>query len=163
MNTFVMNDRGHTLRYQDLYSTKNALGPLVFIHGLGCASSSDYPPVAASGPYPECRSILVDLMGAGFSDKPADGKYASDAQAAVLSSFIVGQHVTEVRLFGHSAGAFIALKLAKYLPVPVDTLILCAPGLTDYGISMLSGITSMSEAQFVNGGFHYSRSYCFVY
>jgi hypothetical protein len=35
----------------------------------------------------------------------------------------------------------------------VGTLVLCEPGLTDYGVSMLSAITAMTEQQFVDGGF----------
>ncbi|WP_322056968.1 alpha/beta hydrolase [Paraburkholderia sp. J63] len=153
MNTFAVDDRENILRYFDLYSSAGAFNPLLYIHGLGCASSSDYPPVVTADSYSKCRSLLVDLMGSGFSAKPQDGKYISDAQAAVLSNFIVSQGYSNVNLFGHSAGAFIVLKLAQQLPIPVGTLILCEPGLTDYGVAMLSAITSQTEAEFVNGGF----------
>ena len=153
MNSFTIDDRGNVLRYFDLYSATSPFAPLLFIHGLGCASSSDYPPVAASNSYSKSRSILIDLIGAGFSDKPEHGKYASEYQANTLSSFIAGEHLSQVNLFGHSAGAFIALRLAKCLPIPVSTLILCAPGLNDYGKAMLSEIISMTEAQFIDVGF----------
>ncbi|WP_224040065.1 alpha/beta fold hydrolase [Paraburkholderia unamae] len=141
------------MRYFDLHAATETFDPLLYIHGLGCASSSDYPPVIASAAYSKPRSLLVDLMGSGFSDKPEDGQYTSDAQADVLSGFVTGQGLAKVSLFGHSAGAFIALKLAQRLPAQVDTLILCQPGLTDYGVSMLSSFTAMSEDQFVDGGF----------
>lgn len=153
MNTFPIDDRSNILRYFDLYGGKDPLEPLFYIHGLGCASSSDYPQVVTSDSYSKCRSFLVDLMGSGFSDKPQDGKYISDAQATIVSNFVVSQGFSYVNLFGHSAGAFIALKLAQKLPVQVGTLVLCQPGLTDYGIAMLSDITSQTEEQFVNGGF----------
>lgn len=153
MNPFTIDDRGNVLRYFDLYSGASAFNPLLFVHGLGCASSSDYPPVVGSNSYSKSRSLLIDLMGAGFSDKPEDGTYTSDTQANILSNFVAGEHLTQVNLFGHSAGAFIALKLAKCMLIQVGTLILCAPGLNDYGISMLTGITSMTEAQFVDVGF----------
>jgi pimeloyl-ACP methyl ester carboxylesterase len=153
MDTFIVDDRQNILRYFDLYSATSSFEPLFYIHGLGCASSSDYPPVVDSDSYTKCRSFLVDLMGSGFSDKPEDGSYISDTQATVLSNFIVSQQFSEANLFGHSAGAFIALKLAQCYPGQVNTLILCEPGLTDYGVSMLSEITSMTEQQFVNGGF----------
>ena len=153
MNTFAVDHRENILRYFDLYSAASTFDPLFYIHGLGCASSSDYPPVVTSDSYSKCRSFLVDLMGSGFSDKPEDGKYISDTQATLLSNFVVSQEFSSVNLFGHSAGAFIALKLAQRLPVQVGTLVLCEPGLTDYGVAMLSEITSQTEAQFVNGGF----------
>ncbi|MCG5071907.1 alpha/beta fold hydrolase [Paraburkholderia tagetis] len=153
MNTFPVDDRANILRYLDLYSGEDTFDPLFYIHGLGCASSSDYPPVVISDSYSKCRSFLVDLMGSGFSDKPQDGEYISDAQATVLSNFVVSQGFSSVNLFGHSAGAFIALKLARQLPIQVGMLVLCQPGLTNYGVAMLSEMTSQTEAQFVNGGF----------
>jgi pimeloyl-ACP methyl ester carboxylesterase len=150
MNTHSVNESGPVLRYLDLYSGPE---PLVFIHGLGCASSSDYPPVVASDAYFKGRTLLIDLVGAGFSDKPHDSDYSSDAQAVVLSDFIDRTGFERVNLFGHSAGAFIALKLAQRLSGRIGTVMLCEPGLTDYGMSMLSNITSMSEAQFADRGF----------
>src|SRR5215831_12904841 len=104
MNTFAADDRGNILRYLDLYPGPSTFEPLFYIHGLGCASSSDYPPVVSSDSYSRCRSQLVDLMGSGFSDKPQDGNYISDTQASMLSNFIVQQQFTDVNQFGHSAG-----------------------------------------------------------
>ncbi|WP_322029300.1 alpha/beta hydrolase [Paraburkholderia sp. J76] len=153
MKSFAIDDRGNVLRYVDLYSGSRAREPLLFVHGLGCASSSDYPPVVGADSYLKTRSILIDLMGAGFSDKPEDGEYHSDSQANILSTFVKSEPFTRVNIFGHSAGAFVALKLAKCLPDQTGPLILCAPGLNDYGKAMLSAITSMSEAQFVSTGF----------
>ncbi|WP_321923814.1 alpha/beta fold hydrolase [Paraburkholderia guartelaensis] len=153
MNSFAIDDRGNVLRYLDLYSGTNSCVPLLLVHGLGCASSSDYPLVVGSDSYSKRRSLLIDLMGAGFSDKPEDGKYDSDTQANVLSNLVASERFTQVNIFGHSAGAFIALKLAKCLPIPVGSVILCAPGLNDYGKAMLSEITSMTEAQFATVGF----------
>ncbi|WP_322052449.1 alpha/beta fold hydrolase [Paraburkholderia bannensis] len=153
MTPFSIDDQEHILRYLDLFTTPEKNAPLVFIHGLGCASSSDYPPVVNSVSYTRRRSLLVDLMGSGFSDKPEDGKYDSTAQAAALSKLLLSESFPKVNLFGHSAGAFIALQLARQLADQTGTLILCEPGLTDYGVAMLSEITSMSEQQFVESGF----------
>lgn len=153
MNTFVADETENILRYFDVYPDSNMEQPLLFIHGLGCASSSDYPPVVASKGYSRQRALLMDLMGSGFSDKPDAGSYSSEAQAALLSKFIGVQAFSSVDLFGHSAGAFIALKLAQELSNRSGMLILCEPGLNEYGVSMLSGITAMSEDEFVEQGF----------
>ncbi|MFX1677454.1 alpha/beta hydrolase [Paraburkholderia sp. A2WS-5] len=153
MDEFVIDERGNVLRYFDLHSGREAFEPLVYIHGLGCASSSDYPPVVSAHSYAKRRSLLVDLMGSGFSDKPRDGHYHSQAQAAVLSDFVESHGCSRVNLFGHSAGAFVALKLAQTPPIQMRTLILCEPGLTEYGIARLSEIASQTEEQFVDGGF----------
>jgi pimeloyl-ACP methyl ester carboxylesterase len=44
--------------------------PVVFIHGLGCASSYDYPGVATDPAFSGQRALLIDLPGFGYSDKP---------------------------------------------------------------------------------------------
>lgn len=66
MNPFTLDDSGNVLRYIDSYSGRRDFDPLVFVHGLGCASSSDYPPVVGSDSYSKSRSLLIDLMGAGL-------------------------------------------------------------------------------------------------
>ncbi|WP_321957085.1 alpha/beta fold hydrolase [Paraburkholderia bannensis] len=153
MSPFAIDDRGNIVRYLDLFSASKSDAPLVFIHGLGCASSSDYPSVVNSASYTKRRSLLVDLMGSGFSDKPIDGKYDSSTHAAVLLKLLSGESFSKVNLFGHSAGAFIALQLAQQLCDQAGTLILCEPGLTEYGVAMLEEIASISEQQFVENGF----------
>jgi pimeloyl-ACP methyl ester carboxylesterase len=56
--------------------------PLVFVHGLGCASSCDYPAVARRAALAGLRVVLLDLPGYGFSDKPASSGYGIAAHAA---------------------------------------------------------------------------------
>ncbi|MBD9629236.1 alpha/beta fold hydrolase [Pseudomonas sp. PDM19] len=150
MNTYPFDEQKDLLRWQDVCY---GASPLIYIHGLGCASTSDYPAVIASDAYCRRRSWLVDLPGAGFSDKPDATLYGTTAQAQTLESWILSTGVNRCGLFGHSAGAFIALKLAAALPNKVNKLILCQPGLSDYGIALLESITSMSESEFVAIGF----------
>ncbi|MCD5982191.1 alpha/beta fold hydrolase [Pseudomonas sp. CDFA 610] len=127
--------------------------PLIFVHGLGCASSSDYVRVVTSPEYPSIRSWLVDLPGSGFSDKPDCEDYGSSAQAFLLQRWICTQDTSRLALFGHSAGAFVALKLAALMPSSIERLILCAPGMNDYGVLMLQKIALMSQPEFIDTGF----------
>lgn len=57
------------MRYHDLPGKGM---PILFIHGLGCAGTFDYPEVAAQDSLKNHRCILVDLLGAGCSDKRLD-------------------------------------------------------------------------------------------
>ena len=59
--------------------------PLVFVHGLECASSCDYPRVICDCALSRRRSVLIDLLGSGFSDRPMDFEYSIQAHA--VSSF----------------------------------------------------------------------------
>lgn len=67
MNGFYSSVAGATLRWHDFPG--DGL-PVVFIHGLGCASSYDYPRIASDPALRERRKILIDLPGFGYSDKP---------------------------------------------------------------------------------------------
>ncbi|UGA51994.1 MULTISPECIES: alpha/beta fold hydrolase, partial [Dickeya] len=150
MNTWSFNAQNNYLRWQTCHQGKKTL---VYIHGLGCASSSGYAQVISSANYSCITSLLVDLPGAGFSDKPKSTSYDSDSQSEILRRWLTEVHFSEVSLFGHSAGAFIALKLARMLSPAPERLILCTPGLNEYGVSLLEDITAMSETNFIRRGF----------
>ena len=49
--------------------------PVVFIHGLGCAASYDYPRVVCDPHFRRRAAILIDLPGYGYSDKPWEYGY----------------------------------------------------------------------------------------
>lgn len=85
MKEYVLHNSDIRMRYHDLPGEKT---PVIFIHGLGCAGSSDYPQVAAQTALAAHRRILVDLIGSGFSDKPGDFDYSIQNQARYLKEFI---------------------------------------------------------------------------
>jgi len=91
--------------------------------------------------------------GAGFSDKPEIADYGSDSQSALLLKWLTNSGLTGVTLFGHSAGAFIALTLAQQLSTPAEQIKLCTPGLNSFGASLLEEITSMTEEVLTLYGF----------
>lgn len=103
--------------------------PILFLHGLGCAGSFDYPRVAIQNTIIKHRRILVDLLGAGYSDKPFDFDYQVSSHAAYLKSFIEDLGINNFILFGHSLGGPIAIELAKLLGNKVHALILSEPNL----------------------------------
>ncbi|MEI7189337.1 alpha/beta hydrolase [Dickeya dianthicola] len=151
MEIWPFDEKKNVLRWLDCHFSPS---PLVYIHGLGCASSNDYLPVITSTNYSGIRSWLVDLPGSGFSDKPMAGLYDSSRLSTILQTWITSIGVSTVNLFGHSAGTFIALKMATAMSPQPERLILCAPGLNDYGITLLENITTMSEYEFIATGFN---------
>ena len=58
MKEYLIPGTEHILRYHDLPGKEM---PILFLHGLGCAGSFDYPEVAALDPLRNHRRILVDL------------------------------------------------------------------------------------------------------
>ena len=77
MREYRIRETEYTIRYHNFYGKGT---PLLFIHGLGCASSFDYIEVAAMLGTSQ-RIILIDLLGAGYSDKPLDFEYSVRAHA----------------------------------------------------------------------------------
>jgi pimeloyl-ACP methyl ester carboxylesterase len=58
--------------------------PLIFLHGLGCASSFEYPHVALADPLAENHCFLVDFFGSGYSDRPKGFGYRVEDHAQII-------------------------------------------------------------------------------
>ena len=58
MNSFYSQQAGCTVRWQDLPGFGD---PVVFIHGLGCASSYEYPRIVCDTRFGGRRAIRIDL------------------------------------------------------------------------------------------------------
>jgi pimeloyl-ACP methyl ester carboxylesterase len=126
--------------------------PLLFIHGLGCASSCDYATVAGDPALSGRRMLLVDLLGSGFSDRPADFAYTIDAQARTIAALIDHLGCESLDLFGHSMGGSIAIVVAHLLGEQVRRLVVGEPNLDPGGGFASRRIAAMSEADYVARG-----------
>lgn len=125
--------------------------PLLFLHGMGCAASCDYPMVADHAALRNRRRILVDLLGAGFSDRPADFPYTVAAHTACILRLIDQLQLGPFDLFGHSAGGAIAIEVASRTPT-LRKLVLSEPNLDGGGGAFSRAVAQMSEADFIARG-----------
>ncbi len=149
MNAHLVERLGSYLRYHDLPGREPAL---VFLHGLGSASSSYFARAAAHPRLRDHRALLIDLLGFGYSDRPADFDYTMDAQAEIVERLLERANVSRCALVGHSMGGSIAVLTAAAAPGCVEHLIV-AEGNLDPGPGMVSGpITSMTEQEFASYG-----------
>jgi pimeloyl-ACP methyl ester carboxylesterase len=84
--------------------------PVLLLHGLGESIFTwhDLIPELAR----RHRVIALDLKGFGRSDKPDDGAYSADDQAALVARFILDQGLDGVSVIGHSFGGTVALRTA---------------------------------------------------
>jgi pimeloyl-ACP methyl ester carboxylesterase len=149
MREFHPNSANATLRYHDLPGKGN---PLLFIHGLGCASSCDYPQVVSMPPLRGKRAVLIDLFGSGFSDKPETFGYSISDHARVISEFITESGFKKVHLFGHSMGGSIAIEIAVLCKKRIRSIILSEPNLDSGGGTFSRPIAEQSETEYVNRG-----------
>ncbi len=142
---------GSAVRYQDLPGTQP---PLVILHGLGCASSFEYPAVMSSPALCGRRALLIDLLGAGYSDKPLDFDYSVEAHAAYLNEMLRSLDLDNIILFGHSLGGAVAICLTGLLKERLSNLILSESNLDKSPIGAVSRkIGSQSLEAFLASGY----------
>lgn len=112
MNAFFSTQAGCVVRWLDLPGDGV---PLVFVHGLGCASSYEYPRVVCDKNFQGRRAILIDLPGYGYSEKPKAFGYSISEQARVVVELLAHLQLKDFFLYGHSMGGSIAIEAATQL------------------------------------------------
>jgi pimeloyl-ACP methyl ester carboxylesterase len=138
------------IRYHDLPGDEPAL---VFIHGLGSASSSWFPRILRHPLLSTRRVILADLLGFGFSDRPSKFRYSMEDHTNTVASLLGHLNLKGCAVIGHSMGGSIAIVLATTRPDLVSNLIV-AEGNLDPGPGSVSGpITAQTEEQFMKNGY----------
>jgi len=149
MNAFHLEAPGAHLRYHDLPGDDPTL---VFLHGLGSASSSAFPRVARDRHLLRHRALLVDLLGFGYSDRPPAFDYAMESHAESIVSLLRALGLDRTVLIGHSMGGSVAILVAAAAPKLVGCLIAAEANL-DPGPGFVSGIiTSVDERTFADTG-----------
>lgn len=138
------------MRYHDFPGEDT---PILFIHGLGCAGSFDYPQVAAQKELSGHRRILVDLLGSGFSDKPNDFGYTVRDHAAYLLDFVSHLDLEQFVIFGHSLGGAVALSLADRCRDRIGKIVLSEANLDSGSGSTSKVIGGYGEDEFLCEGF----------
>ncbi|MEZ8630786.1 alpha/beta fold hydrolase [Vibrio lentus] len=149
MKEFKVKGSNAILRYHDLPGSEV---PIVFIHGIGCASSFDYPAVASSDWLLSHRRILVDLLGSGFSDKPEDFDYSIGSHAAYLEAFIQSLGLDKFVIYGHSMGGAVSVVLAEKVQPQLQALVLSEANLDSGGGFFSKKIASYTELEYANHG-----------
>lgn len=140
---------GHVLRYADVAGDGP---PVLFVHGLGCASTRDYADVVRSRAWRGRRALLVDLLGYGDSDGPEDFAYGIGDHAAALSEFVDAVCDGPLDLYGHSMGGAVAIELAMLHPARVRRLVVSEPNLRPGGGTFSRQIAAVPEATYVKDG-----------
>ncbi|URN97327.1 alpha/beta hydrolase [Leclercia adecarboxylata] len=150
MNSFKSLQANCVVRWQELPGQGE---PLVFIHGLGCASSYEYPRIVCEPQFGSRRAILIDLPGSGYSDKPEAFSYQTSAQAQVVIELLNHLGVTSFWLYGHSMGGSIAIEAAELAGNRLRGLIVSEPNFHAGGGVFSRDIAAQTEDEFVRTGY----------
>jgi pimeloyl-ACP methyl ester carboxylesterase len=101
--------------------------PVVMLHGLGGNKASFLPTIAALAP--SFRTIAVDLLGFGDSDKPLGASYGPEFQARGVARLLDALGLEGAHLIGHSMGGRVALELGFREPARTHGLVLMTPAM----------------------------------
>ena len=126
MHSLYLADLDAYLCYHDLPGQEPAC---VYLHGLAGASSADFPQVACDPRLASHRALLVDLLGYGFSGRPAAFPHTLTAHAEVIARLLDHLRLQGCHVIGHSMGGSIAIALAAEHPDLVAGLVVAEPSL----------------------------------
>lgn len=158
MRSAVATTEGDRIRWVELPGREPAR---VYIHGLGATSPAYFAEIAVHPLLAGHRSLLIDLLGHGISDRPTAFDYTLEAHADALAQALTSAGVTGAELVAHSMGGSVAIVLAARHPHLVSRLVLVDANLDPIprrpGSAGSSGIAAYSEQEFLAGGWQEVR------
>lgn len=156
MRSAAVTAEGDRIRWVDIPGEEPAR---VYVHGLGATSPAYFAASAAHPLLAGRRSLLVDLLGHGHSDRPDTFGYTLEEHADTLAAALTeagAAGTTGAELIAHSMGGAVAIVLATRHPHLVARLVLVDANLDPLpptpGAAGSSGIAAYSEEEFLAGG-----------
>lgn len=152
LHTAEVRPDGSAIRWVELPGAEPAR---VYLHGLGASASPYFADVASNPALRGRRSLLLDLLGYGISDRPADAGYSMEEHADWVATALRSAGVSGTQVVAHSMGGAIAILLAARHPELVASLVLIdanldpAPEIPQPGSSQ---IARYGETVFLHGG-----------
>ncbi|MEP6819937.1 MAG: alpha/beta fold hydrolase [bacterium] len=133
----ALGGEAHFFRWKHgrvFYKTSGAENPgrpLVFIHGVGAGASSfmwrkNFDELAK-----DFRVYALDLLGFGFSDKPAAASYSADLYFELITDFIREVSGYPANVIASSLGAAYAIRVADEHPELINSMVLNGPAGAD--------------------------------
>ncbi|MEU0219212.1 alpha/beta hydrolase [Streptomyces sp. NPDC006265] len=158
MRSAAVTPEGDRIRWVELPGQEP---PRVYVHGLGATSPAYFASVAVDPRLSGRRSLLLDLLGHGISDRPTHLDYTLESHADALANALTAAGVSAAELIAHSMGGSVAIVLAARHPHLVSRLVLIDANLDPVpripGSPGSSGIAAYSEEEFLKGGWEEVR------
>jgi pimeloyl-ACP methyl ester carboxylesterase len=149
MRALYLEDPGAFLRYVEVPGEDP---PLLWLHGIFCSSTGELASTAVQEPLAGRRSLLIDFLGYGFSDKPQEFGYTLEDHARTIVALLDGLQFRSCYLIGHSFGGTVAALVAHQRPNVVAALIM-AEAAIDPGGGAAESIAEPSEEEFATRRF----------
>nr|WP_286169180.1 alpha/beta hydrolase [Actinospica acidiphila] len=133
----------------------------VYVHGLGATSPLYFAETAVHPLLAGRRSLLIDLLGHGHSDRPTSFAYTLEDHADALAAALRAAQVAGAEVIAHSMGGAVAVVLAARHPELVSRLVLVDANLDpltpERGAYGSRDIASYGEEEFLAGGWREVR------
>ena len=126
---------------------------VVYLAGLGLASTAAYPRIVIEPGLSDRRSILVDWFGCGYSDRPDYFGYSLEEHASTLSRLLDHIGLKQYVLVGHSMGGAVAIELASKRSDLIVQLVLAEANLEAGGGMLSRTIANKTESDFIALGY----------
>lgn len=147
MKPVYLSDEGAFIRYIEV---PGADPPMLWLHGWQCSSTGELMPAAVQAHLRGRRSLLIDFLGHGYSDRPPEFAYTREAHARTIVALIDALGLSECGLVGHSMGGAVAVHVATDRPAIVSLLIMAEGAIDAGGDEPFGGVT---EERFLTHGF----------
>ncbi len=158
MRSAVVTTEGDRIRWAELPGREPTR---VYVHGLGATSPAYFAEIAVHPLLASHRSLLIDLLGHGISDRPTTFDYTLEGHADALAEALTSAGVGDAELIAHSMGGSVAIVLAARHPHLVSRLVLVDANLDPIprrpGSAGSSGIAAYSEQEFLADGWQEVR------
>ncbi|MFG2114910.1 alpha/beta fold hydrolase [Streptomyces sp. NPDC048718] len=153
MRNAIVTSEGDRIRWVELPGREPVR---VYVHGLGATSPAYFTGTAVHPLLAGHRSLLIDLLGHGHSDRPTSFGYTLEDHADALAAALTAADVSGAELIAHSMGGSVAIVLASRHPHLVSRLVLVDANLDPLprvpGAAGSSGIAAYTEEEFLDGG-----------
>ncbi|WP_175407511.1 alpha/beta fold hydrolase [Streptomyces sp. TRM64462] len=153
MRALRLPGAGGHIRWLDLPGREGDGRVVVFLHGLGCAGTADYPQVAAQPELAGSRAVVVDLLGHGYSDRPEAFGYSLHDHARSVAAVLDHCGIRGAALVGHSMGGAVAIVLASERPELFSRVVVAEPNWHAGGGLYSRAVAAYTEADFSAYGF----------
>ncbi|CAL9480039.1 MULTISPECIES: alpha/beta fold hydrolase [Streptomyces] len=158
MHSATVTTEGDQIRWAELPGKDPVR---VYVHGLGATSPLYFAQSAVHPLLAGHRSLLIDLLGHGHSDRPTSFSYTLEDHADTLAAALRAAGVTAADVVAHSMGGAVAVVLAARHPELVARLVLVDANLDpltpERGAYGSRDIASYSEEEFLAGGWQEVR------
>jgi pimeloyl-ACP methyl ester carboxylesterase len=149
MKSLLLPEFNATIRYFDIAGNDEVY---VYLPGISTPSSSllhlaTHPKIRGH------RSLLIDYLGSGHSDKPHDFDYSLQNHAKTIAAVLQHEGLSGCTIIGHSMGGTVGLYLALQNPELVSRLIMAESNIEAGGGLGTRYVAKFTEEAFVKDEF----------